>query len=208
MNTISVVFFLLLQVAALAKGSRSFHWNWHQSDGLSGATSLKDAKMADADRAALAKAIESYIGAPDSKDPEMATEDQVEQAVLDANVKILALNQDEKAPLEVVAEIQRYCSPTGNCSMWFFRKTPQGYKLLIDSIGQDFTVEKTTTNGFRDLVVAMHSSAFEKWLKVYRYAHGRYWRAACYDWDTQALGSDGEVHQLNEPRITPTPCGK
>ncbi len=208
MRDISLVFLLLLQGVAFPKASRIFHWDWRQSDGLSGATSLKDAKMPDSDRAALAKAIEGYIGPPDGRDPEMATEDQVKTAVLNASVKILALNEDEKAPLEVVAEIQHYCSPTGNCSMWFFRKTPQGYKLLIDSIGQDFTVEKTSTNGFRDLVVAMHSSAFEKWLKVYRYAHGRYWRAACYDWDTQVLGSDGEVHQLNEPRITPTPCGK
>lgn len=200
-----MVFLLLLQGVAFPKTSRIFHWDWHQSEDLSEAPALKDAKMPDSDRAALAKAMEAYIGPPDGRDPEMATEDQVKTAVLNASVKILALNQGEKAPSEVVVQIGHYCSADGNCSMWFFRKTPTGYKLLIDSIGESFTVQKTTTNGFQDLVVAMHSSAIEMWLKVYRYARGRYWRAASYDADWAPLGKDGQVHQLKEPRITPNP---
>jgi hypothetical protein len=69
----------LLQTVSSAKASRSFHWDWREAQFLSYATpSLKDTKMSDADRAALAKAIEAYIGPPDSQDPEIASEDQVE----------------------------------------------------------------------------------------------------------------------------------
>lgn len=160
--------------------------------------------MSDSDRAALARAIETYIG-PDSRDPEMATADQVKQAVLNVKIKMLELDQDETDPLEVVVEMEHYCSGDGNCSLWFFRKTPRGYRLLIDTIGEGFTIQPSATNGFRDLVVNMHSSATEQWLKVYRYARGRYWRAASYDANWAPLGKDGQVHELKEPRITPKP---
>jgi hypothetical protein len=104
-----------------------------------------------------------------------------------------------------VAQVQRFCSPTGNCPLWFFQRTPNGYKLLLDAIGQGFTLQKTAANGFTDLVVNMHDSATDQWLKVYRYARGRYLRVACYDADWAPL-ENGVVHQLEEPQITPSRC--
>ncbi|HKS81517.1 MAG TPA: hypothetical protein VJR23_08410 [Candidatus Acidoferrales bacterium] len=163
--------------------------------------------MADSDRAALVTAIEARIGASDPRDPEMASEDQKRHAALDANTKMISLNRDEKEPLEavVVMRVQNFCSADGNCSLWFFRKSSHGYRLLLDAIGEGFLVQETTTNGFKDLVVNMHSSATEQWLKVYRYAHGRYWRVACYDAEWAPL-DNGVIHELKEPRITPSPC--
>jgi hypothetical protein len=196
---------LLFQLTSPPKAPREFHWDWHQSQSLFSAPSLKDARIAASERAALAKAIEAQNGSTDPHDPERASEDQVRLVVLNANIKMISLSQDEKEPPEVVAQVQRFCSPTGNCSLWFFRRTPHGYRLLLDAIGQGFTVQKTTTNGFRDLVVSMHSSATDQWLKIYRYARGRYWRVACYDADWAPL-ENGVVHQLKEPRITPSPC--
>lgn len=194
---------LLFQVSSPPGARREFQWDWHQI--LFPATSLKDATIAASERTALAKAIEAQTGPPDPNDPEMASEAQVKQAVLNANVKMISLSHDEKEPPEVVADVQHFCSPTGNCTLWFFRRTPHGYRLLLDAIGQGFAVQKSVTNGFNDLVVNMHSSATDQWLKVYRYARGRYWRVACYDADWAPL-ENGVVHQLREPRITPLPC--
>jgi hypothetical protein len=196
---------LLFQVTSLPGVRRQFHWEWHQSQSLFSAPSLKDAKIAASGKAALAKAIEAQSGPPDPHDPEMASEDQVRQAVLNANIEMISLNQDQKEPLDIVAQVQHFCSPTGNCSLLFFQGTSQGYRLLLDAIGQSFIVQKTTTNGFRDLVVNMHSSATEQGLKVYRYARGRYRRVACYDANWAPL-ENGVVHQLKEPRIKPSRC--
>lgn len=175
-----VVCLLFFQATALPGPRREFHWDWHQSQYLrSSDPTLKDAKMAKSDRVALAKAIEAQIGPPDPRDPEMTTRDQISYAVQNAGLKIIRLRQDQKESAEVVVRLQNSCSPTGNCSLWFFERTPRAYRLLLDAIGQGFTVGKTTTNGFSDLTVNMHSSSTEQWLKVYRYAHGRYWRVAC-----------------------------
>ncbi|MGB7024476.1 MAG: hypothetical protein WBD73_11820 [Candidatus Acidiferrales bacterium] len=191
---------LLVQSISPPSARREFHWDWHKSQYLFAAPPLKD--MNGADKAALAKAIELQIGPPDPRDPAMSSEDQVRQAVMNANIRMIGLNQDEKKPSEVVAQVRNFCSPTGNCTLWFFRKTSHGYELLLDAIGQSFIIQGTATNGFSDLVVNMRSSATDRWLKVYRYARGRYWRVACYDAHSAPL-ENGVVHQPKEPRISP-----
>ncbi len=194
---------LLLQGASGIK-ARGFHWGWKESQNLFSAHSLRNSKMSKPEKAALAKAIEAQIR-PGMWALGIKSENQLVQAALNASVEMINLNQGG-AP-EVVAQVQGFCSVDGNCDLWFFQRTPRGYKLLIDAIGQSFTVQKTSTNGFWDIVVAMHGSATDQWLKVYRYARGRYWRSACYDADWAPL-ENGIVHQLKEPRITPSSCGK
>jgi hypothetical protein len=199
-----LTFLLLFQVAAAPGVRRVFHWDWHQIQYAD--QSLEDSKVSDADRAALMKTIEAYIGPPDPKNPDLDSEDRVRIAVQSAKVKIVRLNQDRKEPAEVVVAIPLFCSGGGgNCPLSFLRRTPHGYRLLLDAIGQGFVVQKTATNGFSDLVVNMHSSATDQWLKVYRYARGRYWRSACYDADWAPL-ENGVIHELREPRITPSSC--
>lgn len=204
MNSLLLICLLLAQVPALPKARQEFHWDWHRSQSLFGAPSLKDIKMPQPDRAALARVIEDYVGPPDQKNPELASKDQVRQAVLNANIKAVVLDQDGKQS-EVVAQVQEFCSADGNCPLWFFQRTPHGYRLLLDAIGQSFNVQKTATNGFSDVVVNMHGSATDLGLKVYRYARGRYWRSACYDADWAPL-ENGVVRQFKEPRVTPTRC--
>lgn len=201
---VALTCFLLIRVAAASGVRRVFHWDWHQIQYPD--QSLEDAKVSEADRAALMKTIEDYVGPPDPKDPELDSEDRVRLAVQSAAVKVVRLSQDEKEPTEVVVTIRQFCSEGGgNCPLSFLRRTPHGYKLLLDAIGQGFALQKTTTNGFSDLVVNMHSSATNQWLKVYRYARGRYWRSACYNADWAPL-ENGIVHQLKEPRITTSSC--
>jgi hypothetical protein len=69
---------------------------------------------------------------------------------------------------------------------------------------QSFTIERTRTNGFRDIVLAMHGSATESQLTLYKYANGAYHDVACYDANWTVLEGD-TIRELKEPRITP--CG-
>lgn len=200
-----VMCLLLSQVTMPPRARQEFHWDLHQSQSPSSASSLKDLKIAASEKAALAKAIEAQISPPNPLDPEIASEDRLKQTALNANIKMIHLSENETQPVEVVAQVQPFCSPTGNCSLWFFQRTAHGYRLLLSAIGQGFSIQKTATNEFSDLVVNMHSSATDQWLKVYRYADGRYWRVACYDADWEPL-ENGVFHRLEEPRITPSRC--
>ena len=194
---------LLFQTASPAKVSRDFRWDWRNSQELIAvAQSLRNVKITDAERAAIATAIEEQIRA-NMADFEIDSEGQLEKAALDTRVKTIDLNRDGTS--EVVAQAMVGCGATGNCSLWVFQKTAHGYKLLLDGFGQTFTIQRASTKGFRDIVVAEHDSASESGLTVYRYKDGQYHDVACYDANWAPL-EDGVVHQLKEPRITPSPC--
>jgi hypothetical protein len=199
-----LVCFLLAQASPLPKARREFHWDWHQSQLLFQAPTLKDSKLRSADSAELASMLEKEIRA--SMDVlGFQSESQVEEAAWGTHIKLINLSQNGGP--QIVLQTDGFCSGDGNCELTFRQKAPRGYRLLLDAIGQSFNIQKTKTNGFSDLVVNMHSSATDLWLKVYRYARGRYWRTACYDANWAPL-ENGVVHHLKEPRITPTSCGK
>lgn len=194
---------LLLQATTGPAPLRSFHWDWHNSQELSWMQSLRNAKMSNSDKAAIAKAIEEQIR-PDMFDLGIKSEDQLVKAALDTRIKIVDLNQDGVP--EVVAQAMADCSGDGNCSFWVFKKTSHGYTLLLNGFGQTFTIQKGSANGFRDIVVAAHGSATDSGLTLYRYEDGGYKDVACYEANWAPLGKDGQHQYLKEPRITPAGC--
>jgi hypothetical protein len=131
---------------------------------------LRNAQLTHERRKEIASAISDQIR-PLMADLEIESETALQKAALDTRVKMIDLNGDGVP--EVVAQGMVNCSPTGNCPFWVFQKTVRGYKLLVESYGQTFTVQKTSTNGFRDIVVSMHSSAKESGLTNYRYKDGK-----------------------------------
>lgn len=201
MNVLLVLYFLLAQAALAVNTSLPFHWEWQNSQELVASQSLRKAKMSDSDKDVIAKAIEDLISEEDSQ---MKPGRHLTEAALDTRVKMIDLNKD--GTLEVVAQAMADCSPTGNCSFWVFQKIHDGYKLLLQGFGQTFTIQKETTNGYRDIVVSMHDSAFDSVITVYHYNHGAYEDVACYDAAFSIMQADGNMRELKEPQITP--CGK
>ena len=74
---------------------------------------------------------------------------------------------------------------------------------MLDGIGQIYTVKPTRTNGFRNIELAMHSSATMSAVKTYKFNGSRYLRSGCYELNFTVLDSKGNVQDLDEPRITP-----
>ncbi|MGH9560667.1 MAG: hypothetical protein ACRD3S_04360, partial [Terracidiphilus sp.] len=183
---------LILAQGTVTPTARKFHWDWQNWQELIASQSLRNTKMSRPDRAAITRAIEARIR-PEMPDLGIQSEEQLAKAALDTRIKLIDLNQD-RVP-EVVAQGMADCSATGNCSFWIFQKTSHGYKLLLNGFGQTFTIQEASTNGFRDIVVAEHDSAFESGLTVYRYRGGKYEEAACYD---AKFSEDSK-----EPRVAP-----
>lgn len=180
---------------------QKFQWNWQEWQELNANQSLRNAKLTDDDRQAIAAAIASQLRSSAS-DFEIETEDQLIKAALDTRIKMIDLNHDGIP--EVVAQGMVGCSPTGNCLFWILQKAHVGYRLLLMGEGQTFTVQKTVTNGFHDIVLSMHASATESGLTDYRYKGGVYHDVGCYDASWRVV-EDGKERDLKEPLITP--CG-
>lgn len=70
------------------------------------------------------------------------------------------------------------CSPTGNCELNGFERTRHGYRLVLDSIAQGFSILPSSHAGHRDLSAFMHGDAFEGTRKTYWWRGGRYVRVS------------------------------
>jgi|SRR5579859_6201352 len=154
-----------------------------------------------AERQELIRSFETALR-PSVKELSLSSKEELHKAVVEnTRIEKLDLNGDGAAEVIVqgVGEVWG-CSPTGNCPLWILLKTPSGYKTIVDSVGQSFSVMKTRTNGFRDLVVGMHGSATSQELKLYSYKNGRYVKAGCYEAGWAVL-VNGEMQALEQPVI-------
>ena len=193
------VFLIGLSVQSQARAHQDFHWNWRDWQELDAQESLRNAKLPNLERQAIAAAIAAQLR-PIMSDLDIESESQLGKAALDTRIKMIDLNNDGIP--EAVTQGMVDCSPTGNCPFWVFQKRARGYMLLIKSYGQTFTVQNTATNGFRDIVVSMHASATESGLTDFRYKNGSYHDVGCYDASWTALEGD-TVRELKEPDIAP-----
>jgi hypothetical protein len=189
-----------LAITALAEAPSGFRWNSHDSQELSARQSLRNSALSKQDKDAISAAIEDQLTEV-MPDPEVESESRLRKAALDTRIKMIDLNGDGVP--EVVAQGMADCSPTGNCSVWILQRKPDGYKVLLAAFGQTFTIQQTSTNGYRNVVVSMHGSATQSGLTEYRYRGGRYREAGCYSAEWTVRDNDGTIRELKEPRITP-----
>ena len=192
--------------------SAHFQWNWKDSRELAAEQSLRKAKFPYTQRKAIAQAIgdhlrpicfgpeKSCVAVPASSIGEITSEAELQEAVLDTRIALIDPN-DDGVP-EVVAQGMLNCGATGNCPFWIFRKAKLGYELLLDGEAQTFTIQKSKTSGFHDVVLSTHGSSSSGSLVDYQYGEGVYQEAGCYYYEWTVLEND-KVRELKAPRITP-----
>jgi hypothetical protein len=173
---------------------------------LTSSQALRQADVTDSERAAISKAIAAQLR-PAMADLSIQSEQQLHEIALDAAIKMVDLNGDG-TPEVIVQGMGPFagCSPTGNCPFWVFQRSDGAYKLLSHEPSvQTFTVRRSRTHGFSDLVLATHESAKESILTVLRYHDGRYRKEGCYDARWFVVEGD-TIRELKEPQLTP--CGE
>ena len=91
------------------------------------------------------------------------------------------LNRDGKQDLLIhQADVEGAFCTSQNCPVWVYRRTNDGYKMLLEATGGYITpIEalKTLTNGYRDIRTYEHSSAVEHEITIYKF-DGRAYRAS------------------------------
>jgi hypothetical protein len=177
----------------------NFHWDWKESQELKADRSLRNANLGEQDRKAVARATADEIR-PMMADVDIKSEAELKKKALDTRIALIDLNGDGIP--EVVAQAMVGCGATGNCPFWVFRKTKRGYDMVLEGEAQTFTVQASSTNGFRDIVLSTHGSYSSGGLTDYHYRDGVYKDVGCYGYEWTVL--EGEtIRELKEPRITP-----
>ncbi|SRR5713226_204073 len=85
-----------------------------------------------------------------------------------------------------------------NCAFWIYQRNGNGYQLLV-SIDSVVSVRprNASTNGYRDIVAELHSSAFETWISTYKFDDNHYQAKSCIVRDY--LDQNGR--QMKRPRF-------
>jgi hypothetical protein len=178
-----------------------FHWDWRHSQELKADQSLRNAKLTEQGRNAIARAIADQIR-PMMADLEIKSEAELKKKALDTRITWIDLNGDGTP--EVVAQGMGVlsCGATGNCPFWVLRKSKAGYQVILEGGAQTFTIQRSSTNGFRDIVLSTHGSSSSGGLMIYQYQEDVYKAVGCYDYEWTVL-EDEKIRELKEPLITP-----
>jgi hypothetical protein len=190
---------MLLAVSSAAQRTpiqRTPQFKWGEGQPQEPDTALADyINIGAGDRAALLHALARELSHyPTPPNPV----ERAEQTL----VKFVDLNGDGIP--EVIAEPIGDLCGAANCPLYVFQKTGTNYRVILEKgAAQSVTTQKTRTNGYLDLIVGMHGSATEQGLFVYQFRQGRYWRTHCFNASLAYEDKDGELHELDEARITP-----
>ncbi len=152
----------------------------------------------------LVKGIIESLNANGEADPD--EQKQIRKEAPETRVKLIDLNGDGIPEVIAQATGNYFCGVTGNCFLWIFSRVGDHYKVLLQAVGiQGFTVQKTRSFGFHDLVLTRHESALSSDLFFYSFSKGGYHEKACYEASWVRMVGDERV-ELKDPVITP--CGR
>lgn len=184
--------------------SNPLHWNWNRMEELSSTESISRAKVTVEERERLIRAIMGEL--KESADLDLDTEDDLRKVAVETRIKYFDLDGDHVP--EIVAQAGGYksgCSPTGNCPFWILRRHGRGYEVLLGDNAQTFTIQRTRTKVFRDLVLMRHGSAFDSEARLFRFDGNEYREASCYDVVWEDPTGNGQSKIADFPNMTP--CG-
>ncbi len=180
-----------------AAANTHFQWDWKDSQELKADQSLRNAKLTEHQRDAIAEQLRPMVA---DLGFEFESESELRKAARDTRIKMIDLNGDGVP--EVVAQGMIGCGATGNCPFWVLRKAKQRYELILDGEAQTFTIQKSSSNGFRDIVLSRHGSYSSGDLSHYQFHEGAYQKMGCYAYDWTVLEGE-KVRDLKEAHITP-----
>lgn len=110
---------------------------------------------------------------------------------------------EQGTDLLVQASDNCHCGGTGNCSFWVLHQKPDGFEtLLATDMVQQFSVEKTRSGGYKDLMTASHGSVFLQGLVLYQFDGKQYRATQCAT--AEYRQEDDRVS--DKPTITPEAC--
>lgn len=185
---------------AQTPGPDRLRWDWERREDLSWHASISRRKdLQPSERKRLIKIIADQIRPSDRG---MSSEEQLAKIAAETRIKYMDLSGDGKPEVIAQAGGDTYCSPTGNCSFWIFRRRGTSYEVLLEGDAQTFTIQHTRTKGYLDIVLSRHNSAFDSEAREYKFDGNSYREGACFDVEWSVLGSDSEFHDLKEPRIS------
>jgi hypothetical protein len=170
--------------------------DWNNAKPLSWEEGIDISSLPASQRAAIGAALRQWFR-------QISRTGDSEEHADEGNVSIVELGSPNRKQLVRRGTGQFDCSPTGNCSFQVLQPVQTGYRVILDSIGQTFTIMPGRTKHYHDILVGMHGSATLMGVQLYKFDGLRYKRGGCFNAEFQGEDENGSSRELDEPRITP-----
>jgi hypothetical protein len=137
--------------------------------------SLANAPLADRERTQIFQSIEkTYHGWFGNQE-----EQRERETILTARLGHIVLATNGSKQLLVRSPLT-FCGATGNCALWVFARQNGVLRLVLDAEGGPFIVSRKSNQGFHDIAIGFHDSAFEESIIAYRWNGTAYAESDCY----------------------------
>jgi hypothetical protein len=98
--------------------------------------------------------------------------------------RLIDVNDDRKPEYEIdnTDPASPFCFVEGNCTFWLYRKTGNGWELLLTTDVPVLPL-KTSTHGYRDISVHSYVGAVHEYKTIYKFDGRRYQPKECFEWE-------------------------
>ena len=116
-----------------------------------------------------------------------------------------ALRANAPEQLLVQASDACHCGGTGNCGFWVVERRGKGFRVLLETeMVQEFSLEQSRSNGYRDIMTSSHGSATLQGLVLYKFDGKQYRTSDCASVE-YPIKDDGSP--AGPPKLTRMKCG-
>jgi hypothetical protein len=132
--------------------------------------------------------------------PERSLEQEID------TIRIARAALHTKAPEQFLVQASDacHCGGTGNCGFWVLERKGKGFRVLLETeMVQQFGVEPSRSNGYRDILTSSHGSAALSGLVLYKF-DGKQYRATDCATVEYEVKEDGSA--AGPPELTRMKC--
>jgi hypothetical protein len=190
----------LIFLTTLAVGQKSeFDWDWRNQEviGREDPSVGNTSKLTEPERSALIDAIVLRLQKP--MGDAGYDDDRIREIATTSRIRFIDVGGGAPLIFTTSIGLEGGCDALGNCPLWIFRHTDDGFLSLLNTIAASYTPKRP--DGAFEVVFMHHVSAKESGLVVYRLAGDKLEGSGCYTalWPKQS----SDPNQMSDPKLEP-----
>lgn len=193
-----IIVFITVFLASLAVAQKSeFNWDWRNQEviGREDASIGNTSQLTEPERSSLIDAIVLRLQKP--MGDAGYDDERIREIASTTRVRFIDVGGGQPLIFTTSIGLEGGCDALGNCPLWVFRRTDDGFVSLLNTIAASFTTQPSDAG--LEVVFMHHVSAKQSGLAVYRMDDNKLEPVGCYTALWPKPSSDPT--QLSDPKI-------
>lgn len=192
---------LLLLPAFVAGQDSKLNWDWRNQEviGRNDPSVGNTSRLTEPERSSLMDAIVLRLQKP--MGDAGYDDDRIREIASTTRIRFVDLGDGQPLLLATSLGLEGGCDGMGNCPLWIFRRTDEGFLSLLTAIAASYTLQPREGDAPSDLVLMHHITPLQSGLQLYHYIDLKLVDAGCFEAKWHKPSDDPT--QLSDPDIEP-----